>query len=94
MALHGGDVGSGRCKVAVVCDHVYPRHPSHPFMSCFVWLISADGADVGDPFVSEFSNVGGEVDGVVACNTGANTLCESANFAGVRSVPFRALAAA
>ena len=64
VALDGGDVGCRRCKVAVVCDYVAPCRPSHPFLFYFVWLISADDADVGGPLVSGFRDVGGEVDGV------------------------------
>ena len=92
MAFHGGDVSSGHCEVSVVCNHVAPRRPSHPFLFCFVRPISADDAGVGDPFVSDFSGVGDEVGGVGACNVGANTLGKSTDFVGGGRVPFRAFA--
>ena len=92
MIFYVGYVGGGCSEVAVVGNHVAARCPSHPFLFYFIWPIGAYNADVRGSLVRGFGGVGDEVDGVGAGDVVADTLCESANFVGVRGVPFGTLA--
>ena len=93
MVFDGCDVGSGSHEVTVVCDHVATRRSSHSFLFRVIQPICADNADIGSTLVVRFRTVRNEVNGVGACDAGAQTLDKAPDFVGVDSVPFGTLPA-